>query len=63
MATISLILYNLLLFLGLLLLWPFWVGYLLLVPKTRAGFWEKMGHYPQQLREKLSLPPAGKKRL
>jgi 3-deoxy-D-manno-octulosonic-acid transferase len=50
MGVISLIVYNLLLFLGLCLLAPLWIGYLLLVPKARAGFWQKLGQYPAALK-------------
>ncbi len=63
MATVSLVLYNLLLFMGLLLLWPVWVGYLVLVPKTRAGFWEKLGIYPKTLITHLQAEATDKKRL
>ncbi|HEY9687056.1 MAG TPA: 3-deoxy-D-manno-octulosonic acid transferase [Coleofasciculaceae cyanobacterium] len=48
------ILYNLLLFWGLLVLAPLWIGYLILVPKARAGFWEKLGFYPPELAKKLA---------
>jgi len=63
MLILSLIAYNLLLFLGLVLLWPIGVAMLILVPKMRAGFWEKLGVYPSQLQEKLAHKAAGKKRV
>lgn len=48
------ILYNLLLALGLIVLAPFWIGYLLLVPKARAGFAEKLGIYSAALADRLN---------
>jgi len=63
MGLLSLIVYNFLLILGLFILAPFWVGYLLLVPKTRAGFWEKLGIYPAALRERLQKAENAPKRI
>lgn len=61
MGFFSLIVYNLLLFLGLFVLAPLWIGYLLLVPKARAGFLEKLGRYPSILKAKLAQQPADRK--
>jgi 3-deoxy-D-manno-octulosonic-acid transferase len=61
MGFLSLIVYNLLLFLGLLSMAPLWIGYLLLVPKARAGFWEKLGQYSNALKAKLAQLPDEKK--
>lgn len=58
-----LILYNLGLILGLILSTPLWLAYLLLVPKTRAGFWEKLGFWPQRLKDQIAALPTEKKRL
>lgn len=58
-----LILYNLALLLGLVVLAPIWVGYLLAVPKARAGFAEKLGRLPAPLVQRLAQRPAGRKRL
>lgn len=63
MSHLALIVYNFLLILGLFLLFPFWVGYLALVPKARAGFWEKLGHYPPDLLSRLNQRIPGKKRV
>ena len=63
MATASLVIYNLLLFMGLLMLWPIWVGYLVLVPKARAGFWEKLGIYSPAIRARLKTAPPEQKRV
>lgn len=57
-----LFLYNLLLLPGLVLLTPFWIFYLALAPKARAGFWQKLGFYPTTLTQQLSQP-SGKKRV
>ncbi|WP_373531395.1 3-deoxy-D-manno-octulosonic acid transferase [Vampirovibrio sp.] len=54
MGFLSRLFYNFLLILGLISLSPFWVAYLGLVPKARAGFWKKLGFYPPDLRQKLS---------
>lgn len=51
-------LYNSVLFVGLLLCWPLALAYLLLVPKSRAGFFQKLGFLPD-----IALPTARKKRL
>jgi 3-deoxy-D-manno-octulosonic-acid transferase len=56
------LLYNLLLLWGLLVLAPLWIGYLVLVPKARAGFWEKLGFYPPELVEKLE-PQGDRERI
>lgn len=61
MGFLSRIIYNLLLILGLVLLAPVWIGYLLLVPKARAGFWEKWGIYSTTLREKFCKQSGNKK--
>ncbi len=50
----ALFLYNLSLLAGLLLLAPFWIGYLLAVPKVRAGFRQKLGCFSPDLRAKLT---------
>src|SRR4051812_22689124 len=63
MGRLSLIIYNVFLFLGLLILAPVWIGYLLLVAKARAGFWEKLGFYPSRLTERLARREPGKKRV
>lgn len=63
MSVLSLILYNLALFLGLILLWPVWVGMLAFIPKMRAGFWEKLGFYPSTLEARLSAKTGRKKRV
>jgi 3-deoxy-D-manno-octulosonic-acid transferase len=49
-----LVLYNLLLWLGLVLLSPVWGLYLLVTPKARAGFSQKLGRYPAAFMEKLA---------
>lgn len=54
MGLLSLLFYNSLLFLGLFLLWPIWLAYLLFVPKARAGFWQKLGYLPKSFLEKVS---------
>jgi 3-deoxy-D-manno-octulosonic-acid transferase len=54
MDFLSRLFYNVLLLTGLISLSPFWVVYLGLVPKARAGFWKKLGVYPRHLQEKLS---------
>lgn len=63
MGHLSLILYNFLLILGLFLLSPVWLGYLALVPKARAGFWEKLGYYPQPLANRLKQRTPNQKRV
>jgi 3-deoxy-D-manno-octulosonic-acid transferase len=63
MGFLSRIIYNLLLILGLVLLAPVWIGYLLLVPKARAGFWEKLGVYPVRLKDQIRTLPSDKKML
>lgn len=63
MGLLSLIVYNFLLFLGLFALAPFWIGYLLVVPKTRAGFWEKLGIYSTELQNRLQKADADPKRI
>jgi 3-deoxy-D-manno-octulosonic-acid transferase len=52
-----LFLYNVLLLIGLLVLAPVWMSYLLLVPKARAGFWEKLGFYPALLKARMAQKP------
>lgn len=42
-----LFLYNLLLLLGVILLSPLWIGYVILSPKARSGFWQKVTLYPR----------------
>lgn len=59
----SLILYNLALLIGLFVLSPLWLGYLLLVPKARAGFWEKWGLHSKSLKAKLQKADSSKKRI
>ncbi len=54
MGFLSRFFYNLILWLGLILLWPVWVTYLALVPKARAGFWQKTGRYPDVLQRQLA---------
>src|SRR5436190_792496 len=61
MGFFSLLVYNLVLFLGLFALAPVWMGYLLLVPKARAGFWEKLGHYPGPIKARLAQRSDSKK--
>ncbi|MGE0201492.1 MAG: 3-deoxy-D-manno-octulosonic acid transferase [Candidatus Melainabacteria bacterium] len=39
-------LYNIAQWLGLCLTLPVWLVYLAMVPKARAGFWQKVGFYP-----------------
>jgi 3-deoxy-D-manno-octulosonic-acid transferase len=63
MVILSLIIYNALLFLGLILLWPVWLGLLVMVPKMRAGFWEKLGFYSPQQQAQLQRKAAGRKRV
>jgi len=63
MAVLSLILYNLLLFLGLILLWPVGLGFLIFVPKMRAGFWEKLGFYSMHLQNQFVRKSTEKKRV
>lgn len=46
---LSLFLYNLFLLLGLVVLFPIGVAYLLAVPKSRAGFKAKMGFLPSSI--------------
>jgi 3-deoxy-D-manno-octulosonic-acid transferase len=53
MDLLSRLFYNLLLLTGLISLSPFWLFYLGLVPKARAGFLAKLGVYPRHLQEKL----------
>lgn len=53
MGCLSLLFYNVLLSLALVALSPVWAAYLLLVPKMRAGFWEKLGFLPAPLQEML----------
>lgn len=57
MGYLSRLFYNVALFLGLLLLWPVWGAYLGLVPKARAGFWQKLGFFPEALKSRLSNKP------
>jgi 3-deoxy-D-manno-octulosonic-acid transferase len=52
----SLILYNLALLAGAVFLSPVWLCYLLLVPKARAGFWEKLGCWPAPLKTRTRKP-------
>lgn len=54
MGLLSQLIYNLALFAGLLLLWPVWLSYLLLVSKARAGFWQKLGNLPKPLTHRLA---------
>ena len=60
---LSRLLYNLSLLLGLIVLAPLWLGYLILVPKTRAGFWEKLGFYPEALIAQLTQPAGERERI
>ncbi len=60
---LSLVLYNFALLLGLILGAPAWAGYLLLVPKARAGFGEKLGFQPAALSARLKQRSAGRKRV
>ena len=55
-------LYNLLCFVGLLLLFPCWVGYLCCVPKARTGFVEKLGFWPRALKTRVK-GRSGQRRL
>ncbi len=55
--------YNLLLMLGLVLGAPVWSAAMLLVPKLRAGFREKLGDYPPELLDKLRTAAPGKRRI
>lgn len=57
------ILYNLILTLGLVLGAPIWGAFMLAIPKLRAGFAEKWGRYPDELRQKLSGADPDKKRI
>jgi 3-deoxy-D-manno-octulosonic-acid transferase len=59
---LSLLVYNLFLCAALVLSFPLWLCYLALVPKARAGFWEKLGFWPQPLKARLEKP-AGQKRI
>lgn len=63
MGLFTLILYNLALITTLVVLAPLWMGYLLLVPKTRAGFWQKLGYYPVSVKTKLAQRDLTKKRV
>lgn len=47
------LLYNLALFLLLVVLSPVWLILLINVPKTRAGFWEKLGWFSPEVNHKL----------
>lgn len=58
-----LVLYNLLIFFALWFLMPVWVGYLLMTPKARAGFFSKLGVYPKAFIAQLKVKPAGIKRV
>jgi 3-deoxy-D-manno-octulosonic-acid transferase len=51
-----LILYNLALLAAVVFLSPVWLSYLLLVPKARAGFWEKLGFWSPSIRDRLQKP-------
>lgn len=53
MGLLSRLLYNGLLLIGLFLLWPVWLAYLLLVPKARAGFWQKLGYLPKPFLQRV----------
>ncbi len=55
------LLYNALLFITLALFSPLWLTWLATVPKMRAGFWEKLGFYPEDLKAKLQSQPASKR--
>jgi 3-deoxy-D-manno-octulosonic-acid transferase len=59
---LSLILYNLALLAGVIFLFPVWLGYLLLVQKARVSFWEKLGWWSPDLKQKLQKP-KGKQRI
>lgn len=53
--------YNTLLVLALVLLTPVWGIWLMLVPKIRHGFWEKLGFWPSDLLQRLNaLPKEGR---
>lgn len=59
----SLALYNLALWVGILLGFPVWGLYLLTTAKARAGLAEKLGRYPEDLLARVAAIPAGKKRV
>lgn len=50
---LALVLYNLVLMLGLFFLWPVGLFYLWTVPKMRAGFFQKLGEYPEDFLVKV----------
>jgi 3-deoxy-D-manno-octulosonic-acid transferase len=54
-------LYNLALLIALVLMAPVWMVWLLLVPKVRAGFWEKCGLHRRSFREALVRLPQMKR--
>ncbi|MEB3287513.1 MAG: 3-deoxy-D-manno-octulosonic acid transferase [Vampirovibrionales bacterium] len=60
---LSLWLYNLVLIAGVIFASFFWLSYLFLVPKARAGFWEKLGHYKPEWLEAVANLPNDKKRI
>lgn len=49
----ALVLYNLVLMLGLFFLWPVGLFFLATVPKMRAGFFQKLGDYPEDFLSKV----------
>lgn len=57
------VLYNLFVFTTLFLFLLPLVVYVLLVKKVRAGFFQKMGLYPKDIKDKLTNKPDGKKRV
>lgn len=54
MGLLSRLFYNLLLLAGLIILCPIWLAYLAFVPKARAGFWQKLGFFPESLKRRLA---------
>lgn len=53
--------YNLIGLFALVLLSPFWLTWLALVPKTRAGFFQKLGFYPKPFLNRLESLPSQKR--
>jgi len=63
MAVFSIVIYNVLLSLGLLLGWPALLSMLIFIPKTRAGLMQKIGFYPAELRAQLANKAPAQKRI
>jgi 3-deoxy-D-manno-octulosonic-acid transferase len=57
------LLYNLVLGIAVILLSPIWLLWLLLTPKIRAGFWQKLGLWPNSLTTQLQSSPSSSPRI